>query len=421
MVSVILGGQLFDGEEPHLKQNGALVVEDNRILEVIYEKNITKKELENKYPEAEFIELDGQVVMPGLIDCHIHMDLHGMPDTFNENFVEDKLRSIRASRAMEETLNGGFTTVRNCGSVNWIDMSVKEAVRTGIINGPRILTSGKILSITSAGSEYFDGLYREADGTDGFRHAAREQLKKGADLLKVMATGAIMNPGGVPGATQPDEEELRAIVREAKKLDKKVAAHAHGAEGIKNAIRAGVDTIEHGTFADEEALDMMLEHEIYLVPTLSPDYYMSKYGKKGGVAPFMVDKLKKKREARLKTVARALKMGVKVASGSDAGTPYNHHDDNASEMKVLVDEGLMTSREALISGTKTAAEACGLADEIGTIARGNLADIIAVEGNPLEDITVLSDPSNITFVMKDGAVVKDQRNENKGARKGMIA
>ncbi|ACB84028.1 metal-dependent hydrolase family protein [Natranaerobius thermophilus] len=409
MTKILACGKVFTGETNKVFSRGAVAVQDNEIIDIDVDSQNPGEELKKKYPEAEYYDLSGHTVLPGLIDSHIHLDLHGMADTFDENFVEDKLRSIRASRAMEDTLFSGFTTVRNCGSVNWIDISVKEAVRRGIINGPRILTSGKILSITSPGSEYFYGLYREADGYDGFKLAAREQLKMGADLLKLMATGAIMNPGGVPGATQPDEKEIKAIVREAKKLNKKVAAHAHGAEGIKNAVRAGVDTIEHGTFADNESHELMVEYGVYLVPTLAPDYFMSKHGKEGGVASFIVDKLKKKREARLEALDRAIETGVKIACGSDAGTPYNYHENNAQELKVLVSEGLLSPGEAIRSATQYSAEACGLLDELGTISQEKKADIIAVDGDPTENIDVLTDKDNIRFVMKDGEIVKDQR------------
>ncbi|UMZ73845.1 metal-dependent hydrolase family protein [Natranaerofaba carboxydovora] len=407
-VKILKNGRMFDGQEKQLKNDVFVVIEEEKITKVM--ENVSENNsltiMEN-YPEAQVYDLEGNILLPGLIDSHIHLDQHGMADTYDENLVEDKLRSIRAAKEMENTLWQGFTTVRNAGSVNWIDLSVKEAVEQKIIKGPRILACGKILCITSPGSEYFKGLYEEVDGYDGFKLGAREQLKRGADLLKIMATGAIMNPGGVAGATQPDVEEIRAVVEEADKLNKKVASHAHGAEGIKNSIRAGVHSVEHGTFADKEAIEMLVNEGVYYVPTLAPDYFMNKHGKEGGVAAFMVDEIKKKRIARLDRVKRALDAGVKIATGSDAGTPYNFQGKNAYEMVIMVKEGLMTAAEALISGTKISAQACDLGDEIGTIEEGKLADLIVVKDNPLEDIETLTNESNILTVMKEGEIMKN--------------
>ncbi len=412
MRRVLVNGRLFDGNETVVKQNAALLIEGGKIAEIEIElADEDLRHLMDKWSAEEVYDLDGSLVMPGLIDSHIHLDMHGMADTYDENLIEDKLRSIRAAKEMEKTLFSGVTTVRNCGSVNWIDITVKEAVEKEIIAGPRILTSGKIICITSAGTEYFDGLYREADGYDGFKEAAREQLKMGADLLKIMATGAIMNPGGVPGATQPDIEEIKAVVEEANKLDKKVAAHAHGAEGMKNAINAGVDTIEHGTFADDEAHRMMIEHDIYLVPTLAPDYYMARHGKAGGVAPFMIEKLKEKRISRIKALHRAVESGVKIAVGSDAGTPYNYHMNNPNELMVLVKEGIMGPGRALVCATRNSSRACGLDKEVGTLEEGKLADLIVVKGNPLEQIEDITSEENIVLVMKEGNVYKNRLNE----------
>ncbi|ACB86321.1 metal-dependent hydrolase family protein [Natranaerobius thermophilus] len=395
--------KLFDGEK--IIENATIVIKDGLIADVLDKDEAIQDD------QAEFTgqvyNLKGRTLLPGFIDAHTHLDLHGMADTYDENLVEDKLRAIRAAKEMETTLQAGFTTIRNLGSVNGIDISVKAAVEQGIINGPRILTSGKILCITAPGSEYFNGLYEEVNGYDAFKEAAREQLKLGADVLKIMATGAIMNPGGVAGAVQPDVDEIKAVVEEGDKLNKKVASHAHGAEGIKNSIKAGVHTIEHGTFADEEALEMMLQHNIYYVPTLAPDYFMTEYGKEGGVAPFMVEKLKHKKEARIKTLRKAVEMGIKVASGSDAGTPYNFQGNNAREMALMVEYGIMSSQEALKTGTKIAAKACGLEGEVGQIKQGMEADLIVIDGNPVEEINLITDTKNIQLIMKSGKIVKD--------------
>ncbi len=408
---VLFGGKIFTGRTLETQTNSVVIIKNRKIFKITG-KRVDEKQLRQLYSDAHFYVLkDHEVILPGLIDCHIHIGLQGKPNTFDENFVEDKLRAIRAAAVMEKTLLAGYTTVRNAGSVNWIDMSVKDAVEKGDVIGPNILTTGKILSITAQGAEYFEGLYEEADGYDGFRYAARKQLKKGADLLKIMATGAIMNPGSVPGAVQPDEEEIRAAVREAKKLNKRVAAHAHGAEGMKNAIRAGVDTIEHGTFADKEAHRMMKDKGIYLIPTLSPGYFMNKYGEEGGVASFMMKMIKKRRQSRIDSTRKALDRGVKVACGSDAGTPFNYHRNNANEARLFVKLGLMTPAEALIADTRDSADACGLLDQVGTVEEGKNADLLVVEGDPTKNIEILSDSHNVKMVIRKGQIIKNEREQ----------
>lgn len=401
MATVLKGAKIFDGTGKNVIENGVIVIgDDGRIrrvgenIDFSGEKGIT-------------YDLKGKFVLPGLIDVHVHLGAHGMADTYKENLVEEKFRAIRAAKEMENTLNAGVTTVRNCGSVNHLDFSIKKAVEQGLIKGPRILACGQILSVTCSGTEYFNGLYRVCDGENGFRKAAREQLAKGADCLKVMATGAIMNPGGVPGAEQPDVRELEKITKEGNKLGKKVAAHAHGAQGIKNAVNAGVATIEHGSLADEEALSLMIRNNIYLVTTLLAGYLMLEHGIKDGVPGFMIEKSKRIRALRIDAVKRAIRAGVQVAMGSDAGiSPYNYHGRNAWEVIVYVKEGLMSAEQAIISATQNAAQACGWEKDIGTIEEGKIADIIVVDGSPLENIEVLGSEKNIKMVFKDGKPVK---------------
>ncbi len=401
MITSLEGATLIDGTGRPPLRNAVLVFEDNRIADVGTGNDM-------KIPEDALVfDVADKYIIPGLIDCHIHLDLHGMADTFQENLVEEKLRTIRSAKEMEDTLHAGYTTVRSLGSVNHIDFAVKKAIEEGLINGPRILTSGKIICMTSAGSEYFEGMYRVADGADEARKAAREQLKAGADVLKVMATGAIMNPGGVPGAPQLNVEEIQAVVEEGAKLDIKTAAHAHGAQGIKNAIRAGVATIEHGTMADDEAIALMAEKNIYLIPTLSVDDLIIRAGAQSGVAAFMVEKAINIGEKRSKVFRKAIAAGVPIAMGTDAGTPFNYHGKNSLEVKLYVDRALMTPHEALQTATVNGAEAIGLADSLGTLEKGKIADCVVLSQNPLEDIGCLLDVENIHMVFKDGVLMNN--------------
>ncbi len=397
MIKVFKNAQLIDGYGNAQLDDAVLAIEDEKIIYVGKTEDFDQPQI------AEVVELAGKTIIPGLIDCHIHMDLHGMADTHDENFVEDKLRAIRTARNMEKTLQKGITTIRNVGSVNHIDFAVKAAVEDGWCNGPRIFTSGQIISITARGNDYFKGMYREADGVDEVRKAAREQLKAGADLLKVMATGAYMNPGGTPGAVQFNLDELTVIVEEASKLGLRVAAHAHAAQGIINAAMAGAKTIEHASFLDEKGIELMLKKDIYLVPTLSAGYHILKHVQSKDVPRFMIEKNMDMRSIRSNNVKKAIKAGVKVAFGSDAGTSYNYHGLNVTELVLWIDEGFMTPIEAISCGTRIAAEAIGIEDLVGTLEKGKLADFVIVDG----DLSTTLEPllNNIVAVYKEGKKV----------------
>lgn len=397
MIKVFKGAVLIDGNGGDPISDATLAVEDNTIIYAGRDEELSIR------GEAEICEVPGKTIIPGLIDCHIHMDLHGMSDTNDENFVEDKLRAIRTARNMENTLQQGITTVRNAGSVNHIDFAVKAAVEDGWCIGPRIITSGQIISMTAMGNDYFKGMYVEADGVDEVRKAARTQLKAGADFLKVMATGAYMNPGGVPGAVQYNLDELQVIVEEAGKLDLHVAAHAHGAQGIINSALAGVRTIEHGSFLDDQGIELMLDKNIYLVPTFAAGYHILKHAESEGIPEFMVEKNIEMRRIRGKSIKKAVDAGIKVAFGSDAGTTHNYHGTNAMELVLYVKEGFMSPIDAISSGTRIAAEAIGILDLVGTLEKGKIADFIIVDGDLTKGLEPLL--NNIAEVYKEGKKV----------------
>ena len=343
--------------------------------------------------DARVADLNGKFVIPGLIDCHIHVDLCGLADTYAENLVEDKLRTLRGAQDMSKTLRAGFTTVRSVGSVNGIDFAVKGGIEAGYVKGPRMICAGRIITMTCSGTEFFDGMYRVADGEDECRKAAREQLKDGADFLKLMATGAIMNPGGVPGAHQLDRMEMAAVVEEGMKLGRHTAAHAHGAQGIVNAVEAGVRTIEHGTLASDGALDKMAEAETFLVPTFSVMLQFQNHDQ--DIPAFMVEKSRDILASYGDLVKRARSKGVRIAMGTDAGTNYNFHGNNAGELVYLVEQGISTPWQALASATDIAAQAIMIDQEVGTLKPGKMADFLVLPDNPITNIRCLLDQESM--------------------------
>ena len=397
MLTVFKNATLLNGKDEQPVPDSVLAIENNQIIFA------GSNQFWQDKPEQHSIDLSGKWIIPGLIDCHIHMDLHGYSDTFQENLVDEKLRTLRAAKEMSDTLRAGFTTVRNVGTVNYIDFAVKTGIEAGYFIGPRISTAGKIISMTCSGTEYFDGMYRIADGVDECRKAAREQLKEGADLLKLMATGAVMNPGGVPGAPQLNVDEIRAVVEEGEKLGKHTAAHAHGTQGIINAVTAGVHTIEHGTMATDEVLEIMASHKTYLIPTLSLHDLFEAHSDQ--IPRFMVEKSRAMQEPYIEIVKKAVRMGVPVAMGTDAGTNYNYHGKNAAEIIYLVKKEIMSPLQAITAATKTASEAIRMDHEIGTLEVGKLADFIVLNNNPLDDIQILSKTDEIESVYKNGKVV----------------
>lgn len=396
MSTLFQGMTLIDGKGGEPLANAAILVEKGRISQV------GPREAISAPPEAEVVELGGKHVIPGMIDCHTHIELHGMADSFQENLVEEKLRTLRAAREMEDTLKAGFTTIRNVGCINYIDMAVKSAIELGYCQGPRILSAGKIIQMTCSGAEYFSGMYRTADGADDCRKAAREQLAKGADLLKLMATGAVMNPGGVPGAPQFEVEEMRVVVEEGLKVGKHTAAHAHAAQGILNAVKAGVRTIEHGTMATPEAIEAMAKAGTYLVPTMSLHELFEAHADE--VPDFMVQKSRGMQAAYIDIVKNFKAAGVPIAMGTDAGTNYNYHGNNAAEIVYFVNQGIMSPMEAIQAATKVAAEAIMLDGDVGTLAPGKLADLVVLEGDPLQDISIVGRAEKIAAVYKGGAL-----------------
>lgn len=374
-----------------------VVIEDGRISAVGADDRIT-------IPKgATVLEWKGHTLLPGLIDCHVHYCLDAGPDAIRSLEQDDPtVTAVKAVTHARATLEGGVTTVRDVGSRAHISISVTRAIRAGIIPGPRTLNAGLAICMTG-GHAWFIG--RQAEGTDDVVKAVQEQIQAGADVIKFIATGGVLTPGTSPGAAQLTLEELKAGVEEATRAGRRVAAHAHGAQGMKNAIRAGAHSIEHGTLLDDEAIELFLKHRTFLVPTLSAIQSGCEMGKQGGMPDYAVQKSAVLGEEQKKTFRKAVKAGVRIAMGTDAGTPFNPHGRNAQELRRMVEFG-MTPMQAIEAATASAATLLGLEQEIGTVEAGKVADLILVNGNPLDDIALLEKPSRITYVIQSGKIAK---------------
>ena len=396
MTVAFLDGPVITGDG-RILEHATVLVEEEKIVRVA-QGGITLPQNAQKIP------LDGMTLLPGFIDAHVHVCLDGSPDPVTTLLNESQtVTTLKSARAAERALMAGVTAIRDMGGKDGIDLGLRQAVNSGLVAGPRMLASGRLICMTG-GHGWQIG--REANGPDDVRQAAREQIKAGADIVKLMATGGVMTPAVEPGSEQLTEEELRAGVEEAHKAGKKTATHAMGTRGILNALRAGIDSIEHGVYLDEEAVALMAEKNIPMIPTISALYFIETRGVEAGIPAYAVEKTLLVKPHHLESVRMAREAGVPVAAGTDAGTPFNLHGQNLSEIKLLVDYGGFSPLEAIEAGTRVSARVLGLDDKLGTIEEGKLADIVLVQGNPLDDINILLKPENIRLVMKGGVLVK---------------
>jgi imidazolonepropionase-like amidohydrolase len=338
---------------------------------------------------AELVDYPDATITPGLIDCHVHLADEGLPDGTVRDAESTALRVLRMAEHGRRTLAAGFTSVRDVGGRDHIEFGVRAAARAGLIRAPRMILAGKIVSQTTAGARMWRGMYREADGVWDVVKAVREQVAAGADVIKVMATGAVLAPGHErPGAAQLSAEELRAAVETAHGLGVHVAAHAHGIDGIRAAVAAGVDTIEHGTHLHEDraVARAMATRGVFLVPTLKALAYIAD-PPGPGIPDEIVAKARDRRADRDATFRAAMEEGVPIAMGTDAATPFNRHGENGEELALMVELG-MTAAQAIAAASSVAARAIR-SDDVGAIAVGKHADLAIWDGDPLEDIGVL--------------------------------
>jgi len=405
---VIKGGRLIDGTGSDPIDNAMILIKNDRIEAVGSEGAVD-------YPkEAEVVDATGKTVMPGLIDAHIHfLGLRSM-NQLTWFFDDPILRAMRGVTDAWKVIDAGFTTVRDIGSVYGIRL--RDAVNEGSCVGPRIVASGRAISQTGGHSDVLHslpveanervGIGRVADGVAEVRKAAREQLRDGADFLKIMTTGGIMSERDVSTSCQFSLEEIRAVVEEAANVGCRTASHAQGTSGIKNALIGGIKVIEHGMYLNEECLDLMVKNDQYLVPTLAIVDSIVVNGEKVGVLPSSIHKAKIAQEAHIESFKKAYKAGILCGLGTDyLSDPMSPLGQNAIELEIYVNKVGLSPMETIVCATKNNAEVLDLADEIGTLETGKQADLIIVDGDPLADISVLRDREKILKIFKRGQVV----------------
>jgi imidazolonepropionase-like amidohydrolase len=395
------------GSEPH--ERASILVEGERIREV---------RLGGTSPTGTHdtvIDCAGMTLLPGLTDAHVHIGAVDVNILDQHREYPSNLLALMMARILEDTLQQGFTTVRDAGGTDW---SFKAAVELGLVEGPRLLVSDRPLSQTGGHGDKRRMSETQApeifcptagmrsvvcDGADEVRRAAREQLRMGADQIKVMASGGAMSPADELTATQYQIEELQAAVEEATAARTYVMAHAYNDGSVRNCLKSGVRSIEHGNLIDEETARLIAEAGAYLVPTLVTYEALSEEGKDYGVSENVIRKIDEAREVGIRALRYAYEAGVKIASGSDLLGPLQ--DRKARELEIKTE--VMSPMESLVSATRSNAELFGMEDEIGTIEEGKLADLLVVEGDPLENIAILQKPDNIRLIMKGGRMVKN--------------
>jgi imidazolonepropionase-like amidohydrolase len=408
-VVVLKAARLIDGTAAPAITDAVVVVTNNRITSVGKSSSVAIP------PNAKVIDLGNATLLPGFIDAHTHLIGRVLGDPEGDMASVRDYESFGAILSVgnaRNTLLAGFTSVRNVGAQGrFDDMALRKAINEGWTIGPRMESAGHALGIRGGHCDengFRPGLKDPgieqgiADGPDQIRAAVRYQIKYGADVIKTCATGGVLSEGDAVGATQYTFEELKAMVDEASKLERKVAAHAHGTEGIKIAVRAGVASIEHGSFLDEEGARLMKEHGTFLVPTLSASEAVERAAKNGVLKGLRAEKALAAAASVRRAIKLAVSMRVQIALGTDAGVVP--HGTNGHEFELLVEWGGMSNMDAIVAGTLNGAKLLGWEKNLGSLQVDKWADIVAVAGDPLSDIKAMQ---NVTFVMKNGVVYKN--------------
>ena len=391
MATLFSGGLIFDGNE--LFEDHAVLVDDGIISRCA--------------PTSEFVGCDavlvdtsGNTLLPGLFDCHVHLVFSGSPDPFQElTKLSAGGITIKALENAQSTLLGGITSVRDCGGKDYLEFAVRDSCNAGKTLGPTISAAGRLICMTGG---HGNNIGRVADGVDDVVRAVREQIHAGSDLIKIMATGGVMTPGVNPEDAHYTAEEMVAGISEGHRFHKRCASHAQGRDGILNAVRGGIDSIEHGIFLDEVCIEEMINRNTYLVPTLAAINNILKHAG-SGIPNYIVEKCERISEAHRNSIQQFYSAGGRIAMGTDAGTPFNLHGHNALELRYMVDVGL-PSIDALRAATSVASDLCDLGHR-GRIAEGSVADLLLVAGSPVDDIDQVAVQSNHLGVMKGGRAV----------------
>jgi imidazolonepropionase-like amidohydrolase len=399
---VVKAGRLLDVRTGEVVRDQAIVIENDKIVRVGASKDAS-------IAGATVIDLSRATVLPGLIDAHTHLTYDPGHFGYDSLGISVPRATLTGAKNARTTLLAGFTTVRNVGADGYSDVALRDAINAGEVPGPRMLVSGPALGITGGhcdndllSYEYHATAEGVADGIAAVQHKVREVIKYGADVIKICATGGVLSKGDDPNASQYTLEEMKAIVAEAHRLGRKVAAHAHGAQGVQWASEAGVDSIEHGALMDDASIATVKKNGTYVVPTLYLMDWNRENAAKANLPDFLKLKMEKISALGQNNLQRAFAAGVKVAFGTDAAV--YPHGLNAHEFAVYVRLG-MTPLQAVRTATLNAADLLGWSDRVGSIEPGKWADIVAVDGDPLSDVTTLQ---QVKFVMKGGEVVKNE-------------